>query len=76
MASIIGYIEKLLVRPGSKTAPAVNDAINSSIKAWGKVIRGRGSADREYNKANLRIAFNRYDPARLASYMADRPYLF
>jgi hypothetical protein len=76
MVSIISYIEKLLVKPSGRTAAAANDLVKGSIKRWGKVIRGGGSADREYNKANLRIAFNRYNPDRLASYMADRPYLF
>jgi hypothetical protein len=76
MVNIVSYIEKFLAKPGGSTATGARHLVKGSIKGWGKIIIGGGSADREYNKANLRIAFNRYDPARLASYMADRPYLF
>lgn len=61
MPNIVSYIEKLLVKPKGKTAPATNDLINSSLKGWGKVITGGGSGNRYYNKANLWVVFNRFD---------------
>ncbi len=60
MPNVVSYIEKLLGKSGSKTAPAAN-YLNRSIKGWGKVIRGEGSGDRYYHKANLWVVFNRFD---------------
>lgn len=61
MANIVSYIEKLLAKPESKTTPAANDFVTSSIKGWGEVITGGGSGNRNYNKANLWVVFNRFD---------------
>nr|WP_294795705.1 hypothetical protein [uncultured Mucilaginibacter sp.] len=60
MPNVVSYIEKLLGKPGRKTAP-VASYLNRSIKGWGEVIRGEGCGNRYYNKANLWVVFNRFD---------------
>jgi hypothetical protein len=61
MPNVVSYIEKLLGKPGSKTAPATNSLVNGPVKAWGEVISVGNSGNRIYNKANLWVVFNRFD---------------
>lgn len=57
MINIVRYIENLLTKVRGKTPLVANKLMNGR----GKIIIGGGDSNREYNKNNLQVAFNRYD---------------
>ena len=65
MINIISYIERVFAKEikGRARPAANNNFIKISIKGPVEVINGDGkcSYNRVYNKANLWVAFNRYD---------------
>ncbi|MES2276208.1 MAG: hypothetical protein V4592_09305 [Bacteroidota bacterium] len=64
MINVINYIGKLLTKERKGTARSLANNFNRvSVGEWGKIIIAgdNNPGKREYNKANLWIAFNRYD---------------
>jgi len=79
MINIISYIEKILAKEiKGRDRPVANNLVKISTDGPRVIISaGDGNHhDREYNKANLWVAFNRYDLEAGQSDKISREYSF